>query len=236
MVSLRETFNKQLEKIRNETLLLGSMVEQAMLVSVQTLLAHDVRGAQITQENDLQINEKRFAIENAILITMATQQPMAHDLRLLASLLEIATELERMGDYAKGIGKVTRLLGDDSNLKLPAEELEKMVRVAVSMLHQGLIAFIEEDVEKARRIPRQDDEVDALYNKVSRFAVEQMMTDRDLIDHANYLMWVAHNIERMADRVVNICERTVFTATGELMEIDSSDDETDDTPLETGAE
>ncbi|MEM5775628.1 MAG: phosphate signaling complex protein PhoU, partial [Anaerolineaceae bacterium] len=191
---------------------------------------------QITQENDLQINEKRFAIENAILITMATQQPMAHDLRLLASLLEIATELERMGDYAKGIGKVTRLLGDDSNLKLPAEELEKMVRVAVSMLHQGLIAFIEEDVEKARRIPRQDDEVDALYNKVSRFAVEQMMTDRDLIDHANYLMWVAHNIERMADRVVNICERTVFTATGELMEIDSSDDETDDTPLETGAE
>ena len=126
MVSLRETFNKQLEKIRNETLLLGSMVEQAMLFSVQTLLAHDIRGARITQENDLQINEKRFAIENAILITMATQQPMAHDLRLLASLLEIATELERMGDYAKGIGKVTRLLGDDTSLKLPADDLEKI--------------------------------------------------------------------------------------------------------------
>ena len=236
MVSLRETFNKQLEKIRNETLLLGSMVEQAMLFSVQTLLAHDIRGARITQENDLQINEKRFAIENAILITMATQQPMAHDLRLLASLLEIATELERMGDYAKGIGKVTRLLGDDTSLKLPADDLEKMVQLAVSMLHQGLIAFIEEDVEKARQIPKQDDEVDALYNKISRFAIDQMMNNRDLIDHANYLMWVAHNIERMSDRVVNICERTVFTATGELMEIDSSDDESDDTSPVEGVE
>ncbi len=236
MVSLRETFNKQLEKIRNETLLLGSMVEQAMLFSVQTLLAHDIRGARITQENDLQINEKRFAIENAILITMATQQPMAHDLRLLASLLEIATELERMGDYAKGIGKVTRLLGDDTSLKLPADDLEKMVQLAVSMLHQGLIAFIEEDVEKARLIPKQDDEVDALYNKISRFAIDQMMNNRDLIDHANYLMWVAHNIERMSDRVVNICERTVFTATGELMEIDSSDDESDDTSPVEGVE
>ncbi len=236
MVSLRETFNKQLEKIRNETLLLGSMVEQAMLFSVQTLLAHDIRGARITQENDLQINEKRFAIENAILITMATQQPMAHDLRLLASLLEIATELERMGDYAKGIGKVTRLLGDDTSLKLPADDLEKMVQLAVSMLHQGLIAFIEEDVEKARLIPKQDDEVDALYNKISRFAIDQMMNNRDLIDHANYLMWVAHNIERMSDRVVNICERTVFTATGELMEIDSSDDESEDTSPVEGVE
>lgn len=230
MVSLRETFNRQLEKIRNETLLLGSMVEQAMVVAVTTLIAHDIRGAQITQENDLQINEKRFSIENAILITIATQQPMAHDLRLLASLLEIATELERMGDYAKGIGKVTKLLGDTS-LELPVEDLEKMCHIAVEMLHQGLIAFIEEDVEKARRIPKQDDEVDKLYNKISRFAIEQMMNDRNMIDHANYLMWVAHNIERMADRVVNICERTVFTATGELMEIDTADDESDDSEI-----
>lgn len=227
MVSLRETFNKQLEKIRNETLLLGSMVEQAMIYAVDTLIARDLHGAQVTLENDLQINEKRFSIENAILITMATQQPMAHDLRLLASLLEIATELERMGDYAKGIGKVTKLLAD-SEIELPAADLKLMCHIAVDMLHHALIAFIEEDVDKARRIPAQDDEVDKLYNKVFRFTVEQMMNNRDLIDHASYLMWVAHNIERMADRVVNICERTVFTATGELMEIDSSDDESDE--------
>lgn len=225
MVSIRETFNRRLEKIRNETLLLGSMVEQAMLAAVNTLVTHDVRGAKITLENDLQINEKRFAIENAILITLATQQPMAHDLRLLASLLEISTELERMGDYAKGIGKVTRLLGDDSSLKLPVDDIENMCRMAVNMLHQGLEAFLEEDVDKARRIPKMDDQVDELYNKVSHFAIEQMMNDRSLIDHANYLIWVAHNIERMADRVVNICERTVFTATGELMEIDTEEDE-----------
>lgn len=228
MVSLRETFNKQLEKIRNETLLLGSMVEQAMIYAVDTLIARDIRGAQITLENDLQINEKRFSIENAILITMATQQPMAHDLRLLASLLEIATELERMGDYAKGIGKVTKLLGD-SAISLPTDDLKKMCNIAVGMLHRGLLAFIEEDVDTARRIPDQDDEVDRLYNKVYLFSVEQMINDHHLIDPANYLMWVAHNIERMADRVVNICERTVFTATGELMEIDSSDEESDET-------
>jgi phosphate transport system protein len=239
MVSLRETFNRQLEKIRNETLLLGSMVEQAMLEAVTTLLAHDTRGAMTTFEHDLQINEKRFSIENAILITMATQQPMAHDLRLLASLLEIATELERMGDYAKGIGKVTAMLGE-TTLELPADDLKRMCNIAIGMLHQGLIAFINEDVVEARRIPKQDDAVDALYNKVYHFAVDQMMNNRDLIDHANYLMWVAHNIERMADRVVNICERTVFTATGELMEIDTSDDEDDeasnDSPVEVNVQ
>jgi phosphate transport system protein len=115
-----------------------------------------------------------------------------------------------------------------------------MCNIAIGMLLQGLIAFINEDVVEARRIPKQDDAVDALYNKVYHFAVDQMMNNRDLIDHANYLMWVAHNIERMADRVVNICERTVFTATGELMEIDTSDDEDDeasnDSPVEVNVQ
>lgn len=224
MAALRGNFDRQLDKIKNETLLLGSMVEQATLHAVASLIDRDIKAAKTTYEYDLQINEKRYSIENAIIVAMATQQPMAHDLRLLASLLEISTELERMGDYAKGIAKVTAMLADQT-IEIPNDDLHLMCDRAVAMLHQSLFAFIEENVVEARRIPREDDYVDALYNKIYRFAMEQAISNRDLIDPANHLMWVAHNLERMADRVVNICERTLFIATGELMEIDSSDDE-----------
>lgn len=232
MVALRGSFDRQLEKIKNETLLLGSMVEQTTLHAVSALMARDIQSAKLTYEYDLQINEKRFTIENAILIAMATQQPMAHDLRLLASLMEISTELERMGDYAKGIAKVTALLGD-VEIEIPKDDLQLMCDRAVAMLHRALFAFIEENVEEARRIPREDDFVDDLYNKIYRFSVEQMLKNRELIDPANHLMWVAHNLERLADRVVNICERTVFIATGELMEISFSDDESEEDPFES---
>ena len=224
MPVLRETFDRQLLKIKNETLLLGSMVEQAMLHAVDSLIKRDRKAAGETYQQDLLINEKRFSIENAILITIATQQPLARDLRLLASLLEISTELERMGDYAKGIAKVVILLGD-SPIEIPNKDIKTMCNHAVDMLHRALLAFIDEDQETARRIPKDDDLVDDYYNKIYRFAVDKMIANPELVDHANHIMWVAHNIERMADRVTNICERTVFIATGELMEIDTSDDE-----------
>ncbi len=228
MPPLREGFDRQIEKIKNETLLLGSMVEQAVIHAITSLLKRDISGAKNTYQHDLLINEKRFAIENAILITLATQQPMARDLRLLASLLEISTELERMGDYAKGIAKVAIKL-DGSTLELPNNDLQQMCELAVAMLHRAMVAFVEEDVDTALSIPKDDDAIDDLYNKIYRYAVHQMIENPSLIDHANHIMWVAHNLERLADRVINICERTVFLATGELMEIDSSDDEEEQT-------
>ena len=220
----RESLTKHLIQIQDEVLLLGSMVEQAMRMAVDSLKRRDRSTAREIPKADQRINEKRFAIENAILILIATQQPMAHDLRFLTAMLEVSTELERMGDYAKGIAKVVVRLGD-AVIPIPMRDIEKMTDLAISMLHRSLTAFIQEDAATASAIPMDDEQVDALYNDVYRFIVQAMISDPSIIDHANLLLWVAHNLERMADRVTNICERTVFIATGELLEIDSTDDE-----------
>jgi len=220
----RDTLNRQFHNLQDEVLLLGSMVEQAMLEAVESLKRRDLVAAKRIYNNDLNINEKRYAIENAILILIATQQPMARDLRLLAAILEIITELERMGDYAKGIAKVTMRLGE-SGISLNMREFGIMAEKAISMLHRALGAFIAENAQLAYEIPQEDDIVDDLYNQVYRNLVAAMIADPEIIDQANNLMWVAHNIERMADRVTNICERTVFIVTGELMEMDRDDDE-----------
>ncbi|NPV84407.1 MAG: phosphate signaling complex protein PhoU [Anaerolineae bacterium] len=221
---LRIAFERQLVQINDEILLLGSMVEQSILSAVDALKRRDVVRARQIYQHDTEINEKRFAIENAILITIATQQPIAHDLRKLTANLEIITELERMGDYAKGIAKVIIKLGDQP-IPIPYNELGRMGEKAVSMLHRALSAFIAEDVNQASTIPTEDDEVDTLYNTVHHMMVKEMIANPEIIDHANQVMWVAHNLERAADRVTNICERTVFIATGELLEIEPSDDE-----------
>lgn len=220
----RDTFYRKMENIQEEILLLSSMVEQATLSAVGTLNRRDLEEARRIYEDDILLNDKRFAIENAVLILIATQQPMARDLRKLAAFLEIGAELERMGDYAKGIAKVTMKLGE-SPVPVPLTDIERMAELAVSMLHRALTAFIQEDVKTASQIPHEDNEVDHIYNRFYRLLINSMMNSPHDVDHCNLLMWVAHNLERMADRVTNICERTVFIATGELLELDSTDDE-----------
>jgi len=221
----RETLDRKIHQLQDEVLLLGSMVEQAALSSVDALKKRDVKAAQQVYDHDQQINEKRFAIENAILIVMATQQPLAHDLRLLVAILYVTDELERMGDYAKGIAKITKRLAGDDSVPIPTREFTQMADLTVSMLHRALSAFINENLSQASSIPREDDEVDSLYVKVYHKVVNEMIKKPEIIDTANLMMWVAHNLERMADRVTNICERTVFIVTGELLEIEPSDDE-----------
>jgi phosphate transport system protein len=221
---MRKTFETEIRQLKDDLLLLGSMVEQQTLDAVEALKKRDLEAARHIYAADAKINEKRFAIENQVMILIATQQPMAHDLRLLASILEIAGELERMGDYAKGIATVNIRMSDQPLLK-PLIDIPRMAQIASSMLHRALTAFINEDAEAARAIPSEDDEVDALYNQVYRELMTFVMQDPKTIDRANYLLWAAHNLERMADRVTNICERTIFIVTGEIKEIDSSDDE-----------
>ncbi len=220
----RETLDRQMHHLQDELLLLGSMVEDATMKAMDALRNHDLRTARQVYAHDQVINEKRYAIENAILIIMATQQPMAHDLRVLAAYLEITGELERMGDYAKGIGKVVLNLAD-APLPIPLLDLEKMAELGVSMLHDALGAFIAENAQLAYQIPQADDEVDELYNRVYHALVNAMIANPEIIDNANHLMWAAHNLERLADRVSNICERTVFIATGELLELEPAEDE-----------
>ncbi|MEN6531350.1 MAG: phosphate signaling complex protein PhoU [Anaerolineaceae bacterium] len=220
----RFTLDQEIRLVQDEMLLLGSLAEQAILNSVDALRRQDVAAARTIALEDKKINDKHFAIENHILIIFATQSPLARDLRLLAAMLEIITELERIGDYAKGIAKVAIRLADDET-PVPIQEISTMADKATSMLHRALGAFISEDVTAAYAIPKEDDEVDALYITVYRKIVQNMIKNPESIDHTNQILWVIHNLERTADRVTNICERIIFIVSGELLELDSSDDE-----------
>ena len=221
---VRKTFNRELQRLKDEMAVLGSMVEKALVESVSILKAQDMEGARRLGLADRKINEKRFDIESGVLVLIATQQPMASDLRTLAAILEIVTELERIGDYAKGISKITLMIGENELMK-PLIDVPRMAEVARDMLERALDAFMRGDVELAREIPKDDDCVDALYNQVSRELMTLLLADPRKMEQANYLLWVAHNLERAADRVTNICERVIFTATGDMKELDTHFDE-----------
>jgi len=221
---IRKTFESEMQQVKDEILVLGSMVETAILDSVEALKKRDIEEAKRILVADRDINKKRFDIESQLMILIATQQPMAHDLRLLASSMEIISELERMGDYAKGIANINIRMGDQPLLK-PLIDVPRMAQKGVDMLHRALTAFVEENVEAATAIPIEDDEVDALYNQVYRELMTFVISDPKSIERANWLLWVAHNLERVADRVTNICERTIFIATGDMTEIKNTDDE-----------
>lgn len=215
----RETFTQELNRLQDEILVLGGMVQKAIGEAIEALKKRDLAEAQRIIAADNLINEKRFAIEADCLALIATQQPMASDLRILAAILEIATELERIGDYAKGISRVNVMMGDQPLLK-PLVDIPRMADKSMDMLRRALDAFIRRDVALARAIPLEDDEVDNLYNQVYRELLTYMMADPRTIDRATHLLWVAHNLERSADRVTNICERIIFTVTGEMREMD----------------
>ena len=215
----RGSFERQLDRLQEDMLVLGSMVEDALIKSVETLKQRDLEGARRVIAEDRRINEKRFAIEGNALALIATQQPLASDLRIIAAVLDIATELERIGDYAKGIAKINLMMGEKPLLK-PLIDIPRMAIKARDMLHQALGAFLERDVAKAQAIPKEDDEVDALYNQVYHELITLILSNPSTVDRATYLLWVAHNLERASDRVTNICERVVFTVTGKMVEMD----------------
>jgi phosphate transport system protein len=217
---VRKTFERELQRLQNEMLSMAGMVENAITDSVEILKRRDVEGSQCLIAQDRAINKKRYEIEADCLVNIATQQPMPSDLRTLAAILNITTELERMGDYAKGIARINLMIGEDPLLK-PLVDIPRMAEQAREMLHKALDAFVQRDVALAQAIPAQDDAVDALYNQVYRVLMSYVIADPKNIEQVNYLLWAAHNLERVADRVTNICERVVFTVTGELVELDS---------------
>jgi phosphate transport system protein len=222
--SIRERLDRKIQQLLDDVLVLGSMVEHALIKSVDALKNQDLDLAQRIYDADSRVNAKRFDIENEAMVLIATQQPMARDLRVLASTLDVATELERIGDYAKGIANICLMMGKQAPVK-PLVDIPYMAEKSSDMLHRALAAFVLADEETARQIPPEDDLIDGLYNQIFRELITYMITDPSTIDRANYLLWVAHNLERAADRVTNICERTIYVATGEMQEIKVSDDE-----------
>lgn len=221
MSTTRATFDRQLTALRDDVLILGSMVDKAIDRSVEALKRRDRNEAEIIVSEDAKINRKRFDIEEKCLLLLATQQPMASDLRVIAAALSIITDLERMGDHAEGIAKINLMMGDEPLLK-PLVDIPRMSEKARDMLRRSLDAFVARDAVGAKALAAEDDEVDDLYNKVYKDLLEYMIKDPNTIPRATYLLWAAHNLERIADRVTNICERIVFMVTGRMEEINIS--------------
>jgi phosphate transport system protein len=216
----RETFEREKQRLEDDILALGSMVEDAITQSVKSLEQRNLEESRRLIAQDRRINGRRYAIEADALALVALQQPMAGDLRILAAVLDIAGELERIGDYAKGIARINLMIGEKPK---PLGDISRMAEKARDMLHRALDAFVRRDVELARTIPAKDDEVDELYNQVYRELITSVVADPAAVEQANHLLWVAHNLERSADRVTNICERVIFTVTGEMVELDVGD-------------
>jgi phosphate transport system protein len=220
-MSGRESFDRELRRLQDEMLALASMVDQSIDDAIEALHRRDSVAAQRIIHGDRAINNKRFAIEEMVVSAIATQQPMARDLRIILAVLHITVELERMGDYAAGIGRIVLMHGEQELLK-PLIDIPRMAELARTMLRCSIDAFVARDAVMARQVAAQDDAVDALYDQVYRELLTYMLGDPRSIDRATWLLWVAHDLERIADRVTNICERVVFLVTGELEETNVS--------------
>jgi phosphate transport system protein len=217
----RTTFHKRLREIQDDVLAMGSMVSKAILRSIDALKNRDLDLAHQIVTDDKKVNQKRFEIEEKCIELIATQQPMASDLRIILAVLNILSEVERIGDYAEGIAKIAIMIGDEPPLK-PLIDIPRMAEQTVDMLRRSLDAFVNRDAEAAKKISTEDDTIDQLYDQVFRELLVFMAEDPKTITRATRLIWVAHNLERAADRVTNICERVVFVVTGKMEEIGAS--------------
>jgi phosphate transport system protein len=217
----RTEYMHELQELRGAVVAMSSMVEKVIVRSVEALMRQDIAAAQKVIAADREINRARWSTEAAALRIIATQGPMAGDLRNIAAAIHIVTDLERMGDHAAGIARIVVDTASEPLLK-PLVDVPRMAEIARGMLGDAVTAYIDQDAAAARRIAERDDEVDDLYEQIYRELLTYMMADPSTINRATHLLWVAHNLERIADRVTNICERVIFAETGELAEINVS--------------
>ncbi len=215
---VREGFVKYMKELEKELSEMNQMVITAIQRSIEALKKRDIEEAKKIIADDLLINKKRWDIEDKCINLIATQQPVASDLREIIAVLNMITDLERMGDHAEGIAKIVILIGDEPPVK-PLENIPKMAEITIQMLKMSLESFINRDAQAAKAICEEDDKVDALYDKVYQECLAHMIKEPKDITKATHLIWVAHNIERTADRVTNICERIVFLVKGSMQEM-----------------
>ena len=210
----REDFERNLKDVENDVVQLSSMVEKAIFKSIEALKERDINASQKVVDEDDVIDEKQQAIEDRCIDLIALEAPMAGDLRVLIAAMMVANELERMGDYAEGIAKISVSMGNLPPLK-PLIDIPRMADKSVDMLRRSTQAFVNRDVESATAVLLADDEVDDIYEQVYRELLTYMMADPSTIQRATYLLWVAHDLERVADRTTNIAERVIYLVTGE---------------------
>ncbi|MCU0276184.1 MAG: phosphate signaling complex protein PhoU [Acidobacteria bacterium] len=212
----RKHFQNLLHGVEHELVAMGGMVSEAIRGSVVALKNLDKAEAERIIAADAAINRKRWDIENQCIQLFATQQPVAGDLREIVSFMDLVTNLERMADHAKGIAKIA-VMHEQTPLLKPLIDIPRMAETCCRMIQQSLEAFITQDERSARAIMAMDNEVDDLYQQIFRELLTYMMEDATTITRAVYLIWVSHNLERIADRVTNICERIVFMVSGEII-------------------
>ncbi|MSQ07333.1 MAG: phosphate signaling complex protein PhoU [Dehalococcoidia bacterium] len=217
----RLDLDNQLKTLRQEVIILAGMVEKAITRAVDSLKTRDMETSQRVVREDDFIDQKRFEIEERCIDIIATQQPIARDLRTIIALLHITQELERMGDYAEGIAKISIMMGDTPLLK-PLIDIPRMADKSILMLRKSLEALSDRDVVKAQQVCQDDDEVDALYDQVYRELLLYMIQDPQTIQRATWLLWTAHDLERIADRATNIAERVIYSVTGKMVEANVS--------------
>lgn len=213
--SIRGALDREENRIKDDILRMGSMVEAAIDRSVAALKQRDGGLAQQVVDDDKQINQLRYKIEEECLTVIATQQPTAHDLRAIVAATHIAVELERMGDHAAGIASITLRMLDQALLK-PLIDMPIMANTVKEMTRDGLDSFMRSDVALAHQTIQRDDEVDQMYQQIFRELLTYMLEDPKNISRATFLLWVAHNLERIGDRATNLCERTIFVSTGQM--------------------
>ncbi len=217
----RESFREHIKELEKDVVSMSEMVIAATNFSIEALKARNIDQANKIIANDEFINQKRWDIEEKCISLIARQQPVASDLREIIGVLNIITDLERMGDYAEGIAKITIMLGAEPPVK-PLIDIPLMAQIANSMVKKSIEAFVNRDAAAAKAICNEDDEVDKLYEQVYHELLSYMIENPGAISKATPLIWAAHNLERIADRATNICERTVFLATGTMQKINVS--------------
>jgi phosphate transport system protein len=210
----REDFERNLKGLQEDVVQLSSRVEKAIFKSIEALKERDITASQKVVDDDDVIDEAQQAIEDRCIDLIALEAPMAGDLRVLIAAMMVANELERMGDYAEGIAKISLSMGNLPPLK-PLIDIPRMADKSVDMLRRSTQAFVNRDVESATAVLLADDEVDDIYEQVYRELLTYMMADPSTIQRATYLLWVAHDLERVADRTTNIAERVIYLVTGE---------------------
>jgi phosphate transport system protein len=215
---MRTVFLEQIDELLEDLLAMGQMVADSIERSIDALAKQDNELAQQVIDYDDEVNQAQHDIDEKCLVLIATQGPMAGDLRAILSVSNIAAELERIGDYTEGIARLVIKLSGQPLIK-PLIDIPRMAEESRRMLLSSLEAFAREDAELAWEIGRADDVVDALYDQVYRELLVYMMEDPRKIMQATYLLWVAHNLERIADRTTNIAERVIFMDSGEIVDL-----------------
>ncbi len=212
---IRSALDQDIEAIRDDILRMGSFVREQVTVAVRSLKARDIGLAHQVLSTEQQINDMRYKVELASMRSIATQQPTTKDLRTIIASMHIASELERIADHAAGIASITIRIGDEPLVK-PLIDIPRMQEIACEMLHDALDAYVKKDAEAAKLVAQRDWEVDELYDQILRELLTYMMQDARVVTQSTYLLWIAHDLERIADRITNICERVIFIATAEL--------------------